>query len=250
MEVHHHPHVEKKRFKEYFLEFLMIFLAVTLGFFAEGLREHFVDKKHENEYIHSFYKDLSTDQWQLPVLIDAINRQQLLGADSIMLLLENANTTSRANSIYFFLRGMIRQQAIKAFISDRTVSQVENSGQMRLIDRQISDSLTDYYKLIYYVTDLQESLHKMKENLAQNMRPILSGLDYAKVIDSHDMIVYPKEDLHLLSTDRTAINNCLMSISEIKGLSTTIKELVALDIAEAANTNKLISAKYGFKGEN
>jgi hypothetical protein len=30
MEVHHHPHVEKKNFKEYFLEFLMIFLAVTM----------------------------------------------------------------------------------------------------------------------------------------------------------------------------------------------------------------------------
>lgn len=28
MEVHHHPHVEKKNFKEYFLEFLMISLAV------------------------------------------------------------------------------------------------------------------------------------------------------------------------------------------------------------------------------
>jgi cell division protein FtsB len=38
MEVHHHPHVEKKNFKEYFLEFLMIFLAVTMGFFAESIR--------------------------------------------------------------------------------------------------------------------------------------------------------------------------------------------------------------------
>ncbi len=34
MEVHHHPHVEKKSFKEYFLEGLMIFLAVTMGFIA------------------------------------------------------------------------------------------------------------------------------------------------------------------------------------------------------------------------
>jgi hypothetical protein len=34
MDVHHHPdlHHKKKNFKEYFLEFLMIFLAVTLGF--------------------------------------------------------------------------------------------------------------------------------------------------------------------------------------------------------------------------
>ena len=36
MEVHHHPDIprEKKHWKEYFLEFIMIFLAVTLGFFA------------------------------------------------------------------------------------------------------------------------------------------------------------------------------------------------------------------------
>jgi hypothetical protein len=34
MEVHHHPdlHHKPKKWKEYFLEFLMIFLAVTLGF--------------------------------------------------------------------------------------------------------------------------------------------------------------------------------------------------------------------------
>ncbi len=41
MEVHHHPdlHHKRKKFKKYFLEFLMIFLAVTMGFFAESLRE-------------------------------------------------------------------------------------------------------------------------------------------------------------------------------------------------------------------
>jgi hypothetical protein len=34
MEVHHHPdlHHKPKPWKEYFLEFLMIFLAVTMGF--------------------------------------------------------------------------------------------------------------------------------------------------------------------------------------------------------------------------
>jgi len=32
MDVHHHPHVGKKNFKAYFLEFFMLFLAVTLGF--------------------------------------------------------------------------------------------------------------------------------------------------------------------------------------------------------------------------
>ena len=44
MEVHHHPdlHHKAKPWKEYFLEFIMIFLAVTMGFFAENIREHYV----------------------------------------------------------------------------------------------------------------------------------------------------------------------------------------------------------------
>ena len=51
MEVHHHPHVEKKNFKEYFLEFLMIFLAVTMGFFAENIREDITNRKKEKQYM-------------------------------------------------------------------------------------------------------------------------------------------------------------------------------------------------------
>jgi hypothetical protein len=64
MEVHHHPHLphgEKKKFKEYFLEFLMIFLAVTLGFFAESFREHLANKEKENHYIQSLISDLRAD---------------------------------------------------------------------------------------------------------------------------------------------------------------------------------------------
>jgi len=34
MEINHHLHLEKKSFKGYFFGFLMIFLAITMGFFA------------------------------------------------------------------------------------------------------------------------------------------------------------------------------------------------------------------------
>ena len=58
MEVHHHPHVGKKGFIEYFLEFLMIFLAVTMGFFAENMREDFTEKKVARQYIESLKLEL------------------------------------------------------------------------------------------------------------------------------------------------------------------------------------------------
>ena len=47
MEIHHHPHVEKKNFKEYLLEGLMIFLAVSMGFTAESIRERLVEKERD-----------------------------------------------------------------------------------------------------------------------------------------------------------------------------------------------------------
>jgi len=63
MEVHHHPnlHHEKKPWKEYLLEGLMIFLAVMMGFFAENLREHISDNNREKEFAKALYTELSID---------------------------------------------------------------------------------------------------------------------------------------------------------------------------------------------
>ena len=44
MEVHHHLHQGKNKWREYFRKFLMLFLAVSLGFYAENIRE---DTIHE-----------------------------------------------------------------------------------------------------------------------------------------------------------------------------------------------------------
>jgi hypothetical protein len=61
MEVHHHPDVEKKRFKDYFLEFLMIFLAVTMGFFAETVRETISEDSKAKELAESLYDEVYAD---------------------------------------------------------------------------------------------------------------------------------------------------------------------------------------------
>lgn len=52
MEIHHHPQVEKKGFTEYLLERLMIFLAVTMGFFAETSGEISVNMEEQKYLPH------------------------------------------------------------------------------------------------------------------------------------------------------------------------------------------------------
>src|SRR5476651_2209716 len=63
MEVHHHPdlHHKSKKWKEYFLEFLMIFLAVTMGFIAENIREHFTEHKNAKILAESLLQDIKND---------------------------------------------------------------------------------------------------------------------------------------------------------------------------------------------
>jgi len=66
MEVHHPHHpTHKKKWSEYIIEFVMLFTAVTLGFFAENIREHIAENAKKNELIKSVSTDLKRDLNQL-----------------------------------------------------------------------------------------------------------------------------------------------------------------------------------------
>ena len=72
MEVHHHPdlHHKTKPWKEYILEGLMIFLAVTMGFFAESLREHIAKKEKEQQVIEALMRGIKKDTAKLSDLVN------------------------------------------------------------------------------------------------------------------------------------------------------------------------------------
>ena len=65
MEVHAHTHTARKKWTHYFWEFFMLFLAVTLGFFVENQREHYIEKKRAKEYATLLADDLSFDIGEL-----------------------------------------------------------------------------------------------------------------------------------------------------------------------------------------
>ncbi len=67
MEVHHHPQLEHKEkpWKEYLLEGLMIFLAVSMGFIAENIREHLSEQSKKRELLEIVSQDFSKDLEQL-----------------------------------------------------------------------------------------------------------------------------------------------------------------------------------------
>ena len=244
MEVHHHPQVEKKNFKEYLLEGLMIFVAVTLGFFAENIREHVGEKKHEKQYIQSFFEDVSSDEEKLSFLASEMD-EQIRNADSIILLLPHIDNKTPANNIYMGFRGLIRQMDIHLFVNDRTISELRNSGSMRLIDdKQVSDSIVTYYKAVDAVQYLFTFLFDYKEGLRKTYPEILNSRNYDAVDDTTDRIINPPYPLFLKSTEKDAINKVLLTVSDIRGLSTIIARHIS-DLHKRTSTlKKFIANKY------
>jgi hypothetical protein len=153
MEVHHHPKVEKKNFKEYFLEFLMIFLAVTMGFIAENIREHFSDEEKAKQYVQTLYYDLKDDTLNLNFDIPYFERQ-IKRIDTLRSELKKGAqmNTSLANRMAADMRVYGNFQ-----YHDRTVSQLKSSGNFRLLKTALADSIMEYDSYIEGVLRDQES---------------------------------------------------------------------------------------------
>ena len=182
MEVHHHPELpdgHKKNFKEYLKEGLMIFLAVFMGFIAENIREHITDHKKEKEYIGSLVRDLKQDSAKLS---DVIHGNLLLskGQDSLInWLSDSAYTPNFQNEAYrLFFKYATSLQVFNS--TDRTITQMINSGNLRLIENhRVADSLSDYYDKVKEATT-QANLNNVASNdcfmFAQNLFKFRYGL--------------------------------------------------------------------------
>ena len=121
---------------------------------------------------------------------------------------------------------------------------------MRLIsNHQIADQLIDYYKKIAFVASLQEFLGQMKTELGKSELPLLDSYSFDKVSDTLDNLVIPLDPIYLRSADPLSINNSLIEISYIRGLSKAIKKYILNIKDEAVTIRKLIIDKYELKNE-
>jgi hypothetical protein len=146
MEVHHHPdvHHKRKNFREYFLEFLMIFLAVTMGFFAENIREYFSDNGKEKQYLELLVDDLKKDTAALNYSIARL-QANIESADSLVVLFAHNKLNEKD---YNHIGGLTISSghSVDMIFNDRASSQLKNSGSMRLIrNKNVADNILQYW---------------------------------------------------------------------------------------------------------
>jgi len=223
MDVHHHPelpHGKKKHFKEYFLEFLMIFLAVTMGFIAENLREHISDRSKETDYITGMIKNLEVDTASLKKII-INNRLQIGGIDTLRSISRNKlDEVKVQDSLYkYTITYLFSADEFKN--DDITLSQLRNGGGYRLIrNESVLDSIEVYESNIQFINsqstyfldhlgktiDFSGSIFDLnsggKFESAPSSTPMLITKDKEKIYNFYN-------DCFMLSTSLKGYNNML-----------------------------------------
>jgi hypothetical protein len=155
MEVHHHPAIHKKNFKEFFLEFVMIFLAVTLGFIAENVRETISNHEQGKHYVESLINDLNEDTATMNIVL----KENHAKVDSLLKLaqLANADFSKAENLIKLYKKsGMIGDYSLFKS-NDATLNQLKTSGLQLIKKDHVADSIAAYdvkLKLIYSAEEI------------------------------------------------------------------------------------------------
>ncbi len=148
MEVHHHAHDpaaphHKKTWKSYFWEFLMLFLAITLGFLAENQREHYI----ENERMHRFLKSMVLDIESNKIVLDSAIRENSKMIVAYNTLVNELNNNSASFDRAAFVR---KHGAVwyRGFINrNETFEQMKTSGSLRYIKNfNLLTAILDYQR--------------------------------------------------------------------------------------------------------
>jgi len=256
MEVHHHPdlHHKKKNFKEYFLEFLMIFLAVTLGFFAESIREHLGDKSKEREYLTSMVSELQYDTAQYSHLMQKLNYLRPI-LDSLYI---NAKEAKRFN---YVLQGRwntpVNAESYTYQPSLTTIEQLKSSGNLRLIDdKNIARKIVGY--AAYVQNNILEArtgaMNSAADNIYAQEDAISDEKEFNKKIDDNIRNNIPIEnsdlyDMPLLVKDSVTLNKLANSFVNLKGRNYGYSNVLTHADTLATQLIQSINNKYHFSNE-
>jgi hypothetical protein len=181
MEVHHPHHpTHKKKWSEYFLEFFMLFIAVTLGFFAENQREHFVEKHREKQYMESLLLDLEKDKMEVEAARKFTNTQIANIDTAIVLITKGIWSKENLKTMY---RVSLKTGGNRPISFVESTSTQLKTGGMRLIeDKNITKLITDYWQLLAQMNQAQtNSFDTWKTSIKNMTYKIFDGTNYIDV---------------------------------------------------------------------
>jgi hypothetical protein len=241
MEVHHHTHHPKK-WKDYFWEFFMLFLAVFCGSLAELQLEHYIEHKREQKFINQLVLDIDSDEKNLRSYIE----QQTIRSnriDSLFNMMERKAFKEYNDEIYFLARVLSRYGNYVP--TDGTIAQLKFGGNLRLIkNNAIVANILDYDNnskvLVQFIaTSFQDVL-----NYRVASEKLFDAASFYKMTDPSNEILRIKNCPPVKVDNKEDLNVFLMRLQFMKGANSRYISLANQLLAKKKALKNLIDEHY------
>ena len=244
MEVHHHSHHPKK-WKEYITEFLMLFLAVTLGFFAENVREHQIEKHREISYLKNVHEDLQLDLKNIDNVISQ-NTIRLQAMDTLFQAINNNTITNE--DVYYYIRNLALRATFES--SHVGLDQIKSAGGLRMIKNpEIISGIQEYERAL----DALEKLENVRERTLEQARFKMAAVFEPTI--SYEMLVHqgqgtmrfnrPQKADAILEKNKPAVKELLNLVTFGLNSNRYLNNNLAKEKANGLKLDSAILKEYG-----
>jgi hypothetical protein len=183
MEMHHpHAHQGPKKLKDYFLEFLMVFLAVTVGFFAENFRDTIEERGIAKQYAEALYNDLLSDTSEIEENIRflTITKQHV---DALAALLATGDIKKESSKIYYHSIDASRFAFFS--VNNTALEQLMNSGSLRYFrNKDLVRLIADYEHCLEQTMNRTTIDMYTYSGFQTALKKVLDGKTYIRIRDA------------------------------------------------------------------
>ena len=214
MEVHQHTHSTGKRWTHHLWDFFMLFLAVTLGFFVENQREHYVEHQREKLYMKSMIGDLEKDTAMLH-LIYKKTQIVLANIDTALTILQTVPVNKNDIPTLYRVNLSLLSYTSPMF-TDRTTVQLKNAGAMRLIrSEETVGAIVDYWTAADNLKGISNVMDDFRIKAREKSYGIFNQKYYSKgMIDGSKN----SGEMNLMTQEGYVLTEFANRLSHIQGL--------------------------------
>jgi hypothetical protein len=232
----------------------MLFLAVSLGFYAENTREGILHKKEVKSQLNSMLSDLQSDI----SLFDSVTDRNRFGADMADTLVELLHSDiTNTTQIYYAARTVTANLGYY-YINSKSYDQLKSAGLLRYIkNKELLDSIGAYYVSFQWLANQIELLRLKLDEIHKGNARLFDSYVFQKMISTRIIgaaslggqrtnINKPAVNPDLLSVDVKDINTVSLNYHYY---SSTIKFYIRMGCtlqARAKGIIEMIKKEYSF----
>lgn len=223
--MHHSHHIgHPKKFKEYLLEFFMLFLAVTLGFFAENIREHISEEHKSKELLQVVGKDLRSDLKQLKILQKSeLNKMSI--CDSFRIILNQSPERINQDKYYHLVTELPLFMVFNSI--DKSRIDAEAKGYfLKSENQELSNYITKYNMYLLQFKELEKLFVGLSQKYMYDIVPKIAEPDLFQTYWKSTNTPFVTSKIGFKPISSLDINNTKFLLSNTKGILTAQKSCI------------------------